>query len=89
MKPYVLTVLAAALALALGAPSRAQERPGVVYSHNAQANALFLKARDYLGTSDPRVGGKLENARAAIRLYEQAVNADPRFALAYVDMARA
>jgi tetratricopeptide (TPR) repeat protein len=61
-----------------------------VYSQNAEANALFLKAREYFSKSDPRVaGGKLANAREAIRLYEQAVQKDPKFALAYVEMARA
>lgn len=62
----------------------------VLYSQNAEANELFLKARDYYNKSDPRmIGGKLANAREAIKLYEQAVRKDPRFALAFVEMSRA
>jgi len=77
------------LAVALVSPSLATEAPSSVFSQDPQANDLFVKARDYLGKSDPRVGGQLANAREAIKLYEQAVNKDPGFALAYVDMARA
>ncbi|HKQ52299.1 MAG TPA: tetratricopeptide repeat protein [Pyrinomonadaceae bacterium] len=88
MKRTALTLLL----LALLTPARdasAQTAPAV-YSQNAEANELFLKAREYFNKSDPRVpGGKLSNAREAIRLYEQAVKKDPRFALAYVEMSRA
>jgi len=62
----------------------------VTYSKNPEANDLFLRARDYFNKSDPRVaGGKLANAREAIKLYEQAVKKDPNFALAYVELSRA
>lgn len=59
------------------------------YSAVPAANELFLKAHEYLSQSDPRVGGQLANAREAIKLYQAAVEKDPGFALAYVDMARA
>ena len=87
MKTLTSIVLSAVLAVAL-VPSRATEASGV-FSQDPQANELFVKAREYLGKSDPRVGGQLANAREAIKLYEQAVAKDPGFALAYVDMARA
>jgi hypothetical protein len=89
MKRYTLVIVSAVLAAASVPPSLAHDGPSVVYSQNSEANASFLRARDYLGRSDPRVGGKLENAREAIKLYEQAVNEDPKFALANVGMARA
>jgi tetratricopeptide (TPR) repeat protein len=61
-----------------------------VFSHNHEANELFLKAREFVNKSDPRVpGGALANAREAIKLYEEAVRKDPQFALAYVEMSRA
>jgi tetratricopeptide (TPR) repeat protein len=70
--------------------TRRQTDPATVYSQDAEANELFLKAREYLSKSDPRiVGGKLSNAREAIKLYEQAVKKDPKFALAFVEMSRA
>ena len=92
MKRTAMTLLLLVLlAPAHGAAPRvsAQTAPEV-YSQNAEANELFLKAREYFSKSDPRIpGGKLANAREAIRLYEQAVKIDPRFALAYVEMSRA
>ena len=67
-----------------------QSEPAAVYSQDPEANALFLRAREYYNKSDPRVaGGKLANAREAIKLYEQAVQKDPKFALAYVELSRA
>lgn len=67
----------------------AQAPPALVYSQNPEANALFLQAREYVAKSDPHSGGKLANARQAIKLYEQATQKDLGFALAYVEMGRA
>ena len=61
----------------------------IIYSQNPEANELFLRAREYFNKSDPRTGGTLANGREAIRLYEQAVKADPQFALAFVELSRA
>ena len=61
----------------------------IIYSQNPDANELFLRAREYFNKSDPRTGGTLANAREAIRLYEQAVKTDPKFALAFVELSRA
>jgi tetratricopeptide (TPR) repeat protein len=59
-------------------------KQAVAYSQNPEANELFLKAREYFNK-----GGTLANARKAIKLYEQAVKADPKFALAFVELSRA
>jgi len=61
----------------------------IIYSQNPEANELFLEAREYFNKRDPRTGGALANAREAIRLYEQAVKTDPKFALAFVELSRA
>jgi len=61
----------------------------IIYSQNPEANELFLKAREYFNKSDPRTDGTLANAREAIGLYEQAVKADPKFALAFVELSGA
>jgi tetratricopeptide (TPR) repeat protein len=61
----------------------------IVYSQNSEANALFLKARELMKIGDPHTGGKLSNVRRAIKLFEQAVKKDSKFALAYVELARA
>ena len=61
----------------------------IIYSQNPEANEFFLKAREYFNKRGPRTGGDLANAREAIRLYEQAVNADPKFALAFVELSGA
>src|SRR6266550_9118140 len=90
MKKHSLAVSYVVLTAVLICPSLAQKGPSAaVYSQNREANALFLKAREYSGKSDPRTGGKLANAREAIKLFEQAVQKDPRFALAYVELSRA
>jgi len=65
------------------------QKQAVVYSQSPEANELFLKAREYITKSHPDTGGTLANAREAIRLYEQAVKADPKFALAFVELSRA
>lgn len=70
--------------------TKRQAAAATVYSQNAEANELFLKGREYYNKSDPRIpGGKLANAREAIKLYEQAVKKDPKFALAFVELSRA
>jgi tetratricopeptide (TPR) repeat protein len=69
--------------------TKRQATAAVVYSQNPEANELFLKAREYYNKSNPRTGGALANAREAIKLYEEAVKRDPKFALAYVGLSRA
>ena len=82
-------LLAMAAAPTAGAQTNTVVSASVVYSQNSEANELFLKARELVKQGDPHTGGKLSNTRAAIKLYEQAVKKDPKFALAYVEMARA
>src|SRR3972149_8381346 len=65
------------------------QKQAVFYSQSAEANELFLKAREYIARSHPDTGGTLANAREAIKLYEQAVKADPKFARAFLEMSRA
>jgi tetratricopeptide (TPR) repeat protein len=69
--------------------TKRQATAAVVYSQNPEANELFLKAREYYNKSNPRTGGTLASAREAIKLYEEAVKKDPKFALAYVGISRA
>ena len=88
MSKNMLLVLSVVLTAMLVSPSFAEDRPSVVYSAIPEANDLFLKAHELFGKSDPRTGGKLANAREAIKLYEQAVKKDPTFALAYVELSR-
>jgi hypothetical protein len=83
--PTPAAVPAPAVAPAPAAP--VQQR--MQYSQEAEANDLFLRGQDLLAHSDPRTGGTFANAREAIRLFEQAIDRDPRFALAHVQIARA
>lgn len=89
MKKRYLLFRYVALAAAFVSPCLAQKVPPPAYSKNPDANDFFLKAREYSEKSDPRTGGKLANAREAIKLYEEAVRKDPNFALAYVELSRA
>ena len=70
MKKHSLIVSYVVLTAVVVCPSFAQKGPSAVYSQNPEANALFLKAREYYGKSDPRTGGKLADAREAIKLFE-------------------
>jgi len=81
-------LLVLSIVLAQGSRSLAETKPTPVYSQNPAANELFVKAHELFAKSDPRTGGKLANAREAIKLYEQAVKKDPQFALAYVELSR-
>lgn len=74
---------------ASGAAEPSGASPTPVFSQNVEANRLFLAGRQYLERGDPRTGGSFDNARQAIRYFQQAIDKDPSFALAYVDMARA
>jgi len=65
------------------------EAPQNVYSQVPEANALYIKAEDYLSKSNPRRGGSLANARQAVKLFESAVKKDPQFTLAYLSLADA
>jgi tetratricopeptide (TPR) repeat protein len=91
--PLILLTLASSAsqtALQTGNEPNTQVPGKIIYSKSPEANELFLKAREFFNKSDPRVaGGKLANAREAIKLYEQAVKKDPKFALAYVELSRA
>jgi tetratricopeptide (TPR) repeat protein len=82
---FALSVMWAAMPVSR---SFAENPPSTVYSQNREANDLFLKAHELFDKSDPRTGGKLANAREAIKLYEQAVAKDPKFTLAYVELSR-
>jgi serine/threonine-protein kinase len=75
--------------LGLRAQAPAQPPAAKGHSQDAEANALFDRAQDLLSHSDPRTGGTFANAREAIKLYQQAIDRDPHFALAYVQIARA
>lgn len=89
MRKFHLFVSSVLIPVALAVPRLAEEQAAVIYSQNSEANGFFLKAREYAAKSDPRTGGKLANAREAIKLFKQAVAKDPLFALAYVEMSRA
>lgn len=86
MSANMLSVLL--IVLAQVPQSLTEPKPTPVYSQNPEANDLFLKAHGLFAKSDPRTGGKLANAREAIKLYEQAVKKDPKFGLAYVELSR-
>lgn len=60
-----------------------------VYSRNPEANALYIQGLDSLSKGKPWAGGSLENARKALKLFQQAAQKDPQFALAYIGQADA
>jgi len=60
-----------------------------VYSRNPEANALYIQGLDYLSKGKAWLGGSVENAKTALKLFRQATTKDPQFALAYLGQADA
>ncbi len=60
-----------------------------VYSKNPEANALYVQAQDMLSKGDAREGGSMDNVHKAMKLFRQATQKDPTFALAYIGESRA
>jgi tetratricopeptide (TPR) repeat protein len=60
-----------------------------IYSRNPEANALYIQGLEYLGKGNPQHGGSVLNGRKALKVFSQAVQKDPRFALAYLGQADA
>jgi Tfp pilus assembly protein PilF len=58
-----------------------------IYSRNPEANTLYIQGLEYLSKGKPWAGGSLLNARKALKLFRQATQKDPQFALAYVSQA--
>jgi tetratricopeptide (TPR) repeat protein len=67
-------------------PAEADEN---IYSKNPEANALYIQAQDMLSKADAREGGSMENVHKAMKLFREAVQKDPQFALAYIGQSRA
>lgn len=68
-------------------PGKASEPPA--YSRNPEANTLYIQGLDYLSKGKPWLGGSLLNAQKALKLFRQATQKDPQFALAYIGQADA
>jgi tetratricopeptide (TPR) repeat protein len=66
-----------------------KEADAKVYSKNSEANALYIRGLEYLNKGDSRAGGSIENAHKALKLFRQATQKDPQFALAYIGQADA
>ena len=60
-----------------------------VYSKNPEANALYIQGLEYLSKGRPIAGGSLLNGKKALKLFRQATQKDPQFALAYIGQADA
>ena len=72
-----------------GSNDPAKEADQKVYSKIPEANTLYIQGLGYLSKSDPWTGGSLLNARKALKLFREAADKDPQFALAYIGQADA
>src|ERR1700743_1506081 len=66
-----------------------KEVGATVYSKNPEANALYIQAQEYLKNGDSRAGGSMDNAHKSLKLFREATEKDPKFALAYIGQADA
>jgi tetratricopeptide (TPR) repeat protein len=60
-----------------------------IYSRNPEANALYIQGLEYLNKGNPQRGGSVLNGRKALKVFSEAVQKDPSFALAYLGQADA
>ena len=59
-----------------------------VHSQNKEANACYIKALDYIKIGNPRNGGSVDSLLIAVQWLEKAVNADPLFVTAYIELCK-
>ena len=59
-----------------------------VYSQNNEANTCYTKALDYIKIGNPRNGGSIDSLLIAVKWLEKAVNTDPRFVTAYIELCK-
>ena len=75
--------------LVLGGSDSPKNDVQKVYSKNPEANALYLQGLEYLNKGNSSAGGSILNAKKAQKLFRQAAQKDPQFALAYLGEADA
>ncbi len=61
---------------------------GEVYSQNKEANSYYIKALDYIKIGSPRNGGSVDSLLIAVQWLENAVNEDPNFVTAYIELCK-
>ena len=59
-----------------------------VFSQNKEANSAYLQALDYIKIGNPRKGGSVDSLLLAVDWLEKAVQADPQFATAYIELCK-
>ena len=59
-----------------------------VHSQNKEANTCYIKALDYIKIGNPRNGGSIDSLLIAVIWLEKAVNTDPRFVTAYIELCK-
>ncbi|ULQ51321.1 tetratricopeptide repeat protein [Flavihumibacter fluvii] len=76
-------ILLATLFFATPLPGNAQ-----VYSKNKAANSYYNKALDYIKIGNPRNGGSVDSLLKAVQWLENAVETDPLFVTAYIELCK-
>ena len=58
------------------------------YSQNKEANTCYIKALDYIKIGNPRNSGSVDSLLIAVQWLEKAVNTDPLFVTAYIELCK-
>ena len=58
------------------------------YSKNSEANTCYINALDYIKIGNPRNGGSVDSLLIAVKWLEKAVDTDPRFVTAYIELCK-
>jgi len=80
-------IILMAIFFATSASCLAQET-AKVYSQNKEANSCYSKALQYIKIGNPRYGGSVDSLLLAVQWLEKAVNEDPYFVTAYIELCK-
>ena len=84
---YLKAIILLTAFLAKSAICNAQIK-GEVNSQNKEANSYYIIALDYIKIGNPRNGGSVDSLLIAIDWLEKAVDRDPRFVTAYIELCK-
>ena len=85
MNIKVIIILAAFFVISAGCRAQVTAE---VYSQNKEANSCYSKALHYIKIGNPRNLGSVDSLLLAVTWLEKAVNADPLFVTAYIELCK-
>ncbi len=85
---YLKAIILLTAFLAKSAICNAQIKGEVNSQNNKEANSYYIKALDYIKIGNPRNSGSVDSLVIAVQWLEKAVNTDPLFLTAYIELCK-